>query len=62
MKVCSSMPHASVLLLYVQSVNVCSDFFQGGNIFAALSQGQSDEEEDEESEEEEKPAKKVLLI
>lgn len=36
---------------------------QGSNIFAALSQGQSDEEEksdvEEEEEEEDKPAKKV---
>lgn len=38
-----------------------SALLQGGNIFAALNQGQSDEEEEEEEDMDEEPARKVHL-
>lgn len=36
-----------------------SGLFQGGNIFAALSQGQNDEDEDSDLDEDDTPAEKV---
>lgn len=47
------------MILYVLAVLSISGILQGGNIFAALSQGQSDEDEETDLDEEDKPAIKV---